>query len=128
MSSKRGTFKYLASKKYDSMMGRCYRERDPGYKSYGARGIKMCSSWLADINNFRSWFTRQLVLSGISEEHFVKNSRSVQLDRIDPDGHYSPENCRLVSPQQNTRNRGGVVRKIISSEGDEFFIGGPNSD
>lgn len=54
MSKKGNNFNYLAGKKYDGMLGRCYRETDRSYKNYGARGIRVCSDWIQDINNFKA--------------------------------------------------------------------------
>ena len=34
-----------------------------------------------------------------------KNQKNMEIDRIDPDGNYEPENCRWVTRQENVRNR-----------------------
>jgi hypothetical protein len=116
-------FNYYSGKKYDGMMGRCYRERDASYKNYGGRGIKVCTKWVTDINEFRVWLLSQLDNLEVSLEEFVSNSRKYQLDRIDVEGHYTPDNCRLVSPQKNTRNRRcRVVRNITTAEGDVICL------
>lgn len=111
------SFVSVVGKKYDGMMGRCYRESDRSYKNYGLRNIKVCFEWIEDIREFRKWISNEIAILGISEKDFVDNSSQYQLDRRDNDGHYTPENCRIVTPQNNTRNRGGTTRQIYSSEG-----------
>jgi hypothetical protein len=124
MAKKAKTLIYVTGKKYDGMMGRCYRETDASYKNYGGKNIRMCKDWIVDINNFRSWVIKQLLANNIDESDFVNNSNKYQIDRIDPKGHYTPENCRLVNPQANTRNRSVVKGKqIISAEGDIITFG-----
>jgi hypothetical protein len=115
------SFNYFLNKRYDLMMGRCYRKSDKSHKSYGARGIKVCSDWIKDINNFKIWFTNELSKSNISKEEFMLNSKVYQLDRIDTNGHYSPLNCRIVNPQTNTRNRTKSKNRIIESAEGELF-------
>ena len=39
---------------YRCIHSRCYREKDPSYKYYGGRGIKVCDEW-KDIANFENW-------------------------------------------------------------------------
>ena len=118
---KRKDFNYLSGKKYDGMLGRCYRESDRSYSTYGARGIKVCSEWLRDINVFRAWLLRELNILNISLEDFILNSKKYQLERLDPDNHYIPSNCTITSPQKNTRNRRGIRNKVlISAEGDRI--------
>ena len=114
-------FNYCSSKKYDGMMGRCYRESDRSYKHYGGRGIKICSEWIEDIDNFRDWLKKELFEQEITAEEFIKNSKVYQLDRKDTDGHYTPANCRISSPQKNNRNRRSTAgKKIVSAEGKEY--------
>lgn len=114
---------YYIGKRYDAMMGRCYRETDRSYKNSGGRGIKVCSVWIQDISSFRAWFLDHLINSDIDMVDFVQNGNKYQLDRINVNGHYTPENCRLVNPQQNARNKQLSRRKTIeSAEGTIFEI------
>lgn len=117
-------FNYVTGKKYDGMMGRCYRESDRSYKNYGAKNVRVSETWIKDINTFRVWIVSELSRIGISLEDFVANSRYFQLDRINPDGHYTPNNCRLTGMQHNSRNkRINSTQKYISAEGNTVIVG-----
>lgn len=125
MKKRTKDFNYYAGKKYDGMMGRCYRPSDRSYFNYGGRGIKVCSDWIKDINNFKSWLLGQIELLGIDIEYFVQNSNKLQLDRIDSESHYTPTNCRLINPQTNMRNRRCRVlnkKVLISAEGEKINL------
>lgn len=76
---------------WQTMKQRCENPNREKYKDYGARGIFVCDEW-HDSRTFVEW-----ALSNGYEE-------GMQLDRIDNDGPYSPENCRWVTPKQNCRN------------------------
>jgi hypothetical protein len=115
-------FGYISGKKYDSMMGRCYRVKDPSYIRYGRRGIAICSAWIKDINQFRFWLLLELERIGLPVEKFVAESKHYELDRINSDGHYTPSNCRIVSTQQNSRNRKGCLRTFRSAEGEVITV------
>ncbi|GAA2321871.1 hypothetical protein GCM10010149_88700 [Nonomuraea roseoviolacea subsp. roseoviolacea] len=75
-----------------NMKARCEKPSNPQYKDYGARGIYVCDAW-QDFNTFCQW----ALDNGYSQE--------LHLDRQDNDGPYSPENCRYVTPTQNSRNK-----------------------
>lgn len=111
MSKSIKDFKSVSGKKYDGMMGRCYRNSDVSYKNYGGRGIRVAAEWIRDIETFRIWLSNHLVELALSEEDFIQNSSRWHLDRIDPNQHYTPENCRIASQQQNARNKRNVQRK-----------------
>lgn len=67
------------------------------------RGIKVCEEW-HEASNFILW-----ALNNGYE-------RGLQLDRIDNDGDYCPENCRFVTPKENSRNRRNTKRLTVNGE------------
>lgn len=79
---------------WGSMKRRCENPDDKGYKNYGGRGIYVCDEWQS-FDNFADW----MYANG------TRRGRDQQIDRIDNDGPYSPENCQLVSALVNSRNR-----------------------
>jgi hypothetical protein len=116
-------FGYVTRKKYDGMIGRCYRANNKDYANYGGRGIRMCSAWIKNMNTFRDWILAELIRINVDVDTFVANSSKFQLDRIDCDGNYTPENCRLIDPQTNVRNQRRIKhRKVLSAEGEEIEI------
>lgn len=116
-------FNYISGKKYDGMMGRCYRKTNASYKNYGLRGIAVCSSWIKDIEVYRKWIKEELAKMNIPIQRFIENPKDFQVDRIDVNGHYEPNNCRLSSKQQNARNRRTTkLKTVISAEGETIYI------
>lgn len=77
---------------YWGIKERCYNNKNKGYKYYGERGITMCDEWNR-YENFFSW----------SLQHGYKDG--LQLDRIDTNRNYSPDNCRWVTPSTNNYNK-----------------------
>jgi len=53
----------------------------------------MCHDWYNSFDSFYNWS----ISNGYKE--------GLQIDRIDNDGDYNPENCRWVTPKQNCANR-----------------------
>ncbi len=78
-------------KKWKDMMQRCYKHTD-SHKNYRDRGIKVCAAW-HDYSVFNIWAKA----NGFSQD--------LQIDRINNDGDYSPENCRFITRKQNCNNR-----------------------
>lgn len=79
--------------RWRSMIGRCCYPSSVGYKKYGARGITVCDQWRESYESFRLWATE----NGFSQE--------LEIDRIDNNLGYSPDNCRFVTRAANMRNR-----------------------
>ena len=81
----------------EGMMERCTNPNCVGYKRYGARGITVCQEWIDSPQAFVDW----ALANGFSPE--------LQIDRIDNDKGYSPDNCRWVTARENIRNRSNSV-------------------
>lgn len=81
-----------AMRAYINMLERCYSESNHAYKNYGGRGIRVCDEWLNNPTAFLDWHKTNFFEKG-------------QVDRINCDGNYSPENCKMSSPLENSRNR-----------------------
>lgn len=64
----------------------------PKNKYYGGRGIKVCSEWNNSFESFRDWALANGYKKGL------------EIDRIDNDGNYEPENCQFVTRKEQTRN------------------------
>jgi len=77
---------------YHAMKQRTENPNHNRYADWGGRGIKICDEWQNSINFFK-WARTH----GYSD--------SLQLDRINVNGNYSPDNCRWVTPYQNVMNR-----------------------
>lgn len=83
----------LATKLYGiwrTMRGKCRNRRHFSYRYYGGRGITVCEAW-HDYATFRAWAMANGYAEGLS------------IDRIDPDGHYEPANCRWITRGENAR-------------------------
>lgn len=63
---------------------------------YKDRGIDVCDEWLV-FENFRDW----------ALSHGYKEG--LQIDRVNNDAGYCPENCRLVTPKENANNRRNTI-------------------
>lgn len=72
---------------------RCTNPSVERYPQYGGRGITICDAWRHNPGAFCQWAIENGFAVGL------------QIDRIDNDKGYSPENCRFVTVKQNCRNR-----------------------
>lgn len=80
---------------------RCLNPRCRAYINYGARGITVCGEWM-DFEPFLAWAL------GHGWE------KGLDLDRIDNDRGYSPENCHFVKRRENVNNRRRTVTITVN--------------
>ena len=85
---------------YEGMMRRCGHlegasERELRY--YRDRGITVCEEWRNSPRAFGEW----LLAHGWH--------KGLQIDRIDNNQGYCPENCRVTTPKENLNNRRNTV-------------------
>ena len=76
--------------RYNSIIKRCYDKNNKSYSMYGGKGIIIDE----DMNTFDK-FIKWLIDIGI------KDNTNLEIDRIDSNGNYSINNCRLVSKYEN---------------------------
>lgn len=83
-----------------AMIARCYNPQNPSYKTYGAKGVRVCERWK------RFDFFEQDIkeVDGFNME--LINQGKLCLDKDIKSGHtnmeYNKENCMFVSRSQNT--------------------------
>jgi hypothetical protein len=65
------------------MIQRCTNKNNPDYKSYGAKGITVCSQWL---NSFDTFY----------QDMGPKPPGKSMLKRIQTDGDYNKDNCKWI--------------------------------
>lgn len=75
---------------WSKMRSRCNRKKDPAFRFYGAKGIKVCEEWENDFFSFKEWAE----LNGYTDK--------LTIDRIDSKKGYSPDNCRWLTPSENS--------------------------
>lgn len=78
---------------WTSMNRRCTDPTDINYERYGGIGITVCPEWSEDVGAFIHWMEANGWNKGL------------QVDRVDNEKGYHPDNCRLVTAKENARNR-----------------------
>ena len=87
-----GLSKHPLYRTWKNMRNRCKNPCASKYELYGGRGIAVCGEWDSSFISFYDWAMNSGWKAGLS------------IDRIDPDGNYSPGNCRWVDSIAQNNN------------------------
>lgn len=79
-------------KTWINLRHRCLFSNHPGYRYYGARGIKICDEWRGSFTCF-------------VDDMMPTYSNGLTLERIDNDGDYAPDNCRWATWKEQSKNK-----------------------
>jgi hypothetical protein len=98
--TKHGLHKHPIYKAWRNTKERCYNPKYAYYRNYGGRGIEVCEKWRDSFDAFY-------------EDMWPTWQRGLQLDRVNNDGDYAPENCKWSTPLENTANRRNSVLTAV---------------
>ena len=83
---------------WSNIIMRCTNKNNDCYERYGGRGILICSEWRNEFLSFYKWSI---------ENGYAEN---LEIDRINVNGNYEPNNCRWTNENVQARNT-RVLRK-----------------
>ena len=97
---------------WTSMNNRCLRPDHVSWPEYGGRGIRICADWHRDNP------LGYAVAFGNFLRDMGKRPKGTTLDRKEPDGHYTKDNCRWATPSQQAKNkRADAIRRHYHNKG-----------
>lgn len=93
-----------------NMISRCYNSNDKDFPRYGGRKppanpISVCKEWKHNFKAYYDWCMENGWKHGL------------QVDRIDNNGNYCPENCRVTTCYINSHNRRKMSTNTSGYEG-----------
>ena len=105
-------------KLWGDIVKRCETKSSGNYQYYGGRGIKMCDEWRNKPETFISWALENGYKQGM------------EIDRINNNGDYEPNNCQFITHKQNCgiskrrirRNSKSGERNIVLTKYNTFEV------
>lgn len=94
---------------WNSIRTRCKKTHHEKHLYYD-RGIKVCDEWLSSFQTFKSW----------ALENGYKPK--LQIDRINNDLGYSPDNCRFVDSKTNCNNRRNTLVVVYMGKTESLMM------
>lgn len=94
---------------WEHIIQRCTNKNHKAYKNYGGRRITVCKRWSNKKNGFINF------LKDIGEI-----PKDKEIDRIDNNKGYNPKNFRLVTHQENNRNK--RTNRIIPYNNKKYIL------
>ena len=91
-------------RKHKAIIDRCFNINNSSFHYYGGKGVSVADEWLNPSEGFLNFY-KWAVLHGFKS--------GLQIDRIDSDGDYTPDNCRFITAQENVSR----VKNLFGYEG-----------
>jgi hypothetical protein len=91
---------------WEGMKARCYNPNFKHFVNYGGRGIEITEEWKHSPDVFIKWAKKNGYKKGL------------EIDRIENDGNYEPENCRFVTHRENNLNK-----RLLSCRNKSGYVG-----
>lgn len=88
---------------WSNIKQRCFNPKNCNYPNYGARGIRVCASWLESFESFL-------------HDMGARPTPTHSIERKDNNGDYSPDNCCWATQKEQTRNRRNSHFLILNGE------------
>jgi hypothetical protein len=99
---------------WSGLKSRCTNLKDPAYKRYGGRNIKVCKEWRSFLN-----FKKDMYDSFI--KHINKyGPKNTSIDRVNVNGNYEPSNCRWATMKEQNNNRTDYSEKSSIAQKERF--------
>lgn len=105
MNKRHGMYNHPLYVLWQNVKARTTNPYATGYEYYGGRGITICSEWVDDFLEFAMY----MVTLGWTRDH--------EIDRINVDGNYEPNNVRIVTRQQNMMNTRSKINATSKYKG-----------
>jgi hypothetical protein len=102
MKKTHGRSKTVEHRAWCHMKGRCLNPRNPSYRWYGARGIRVCDRWL---HSFETFFA-----------DMGECPPGLTLERKETNGDYTPGNCIWDTVLHQRRNMRSNVRLTFQGQ------------
>lgn len=80
---------------------RCLNPASKYRSRYGGRGISVCEEW-RDFKNFQEW----AMANGYASD--------LEVDRINNDGDYCPDNCRWITKRENASKGNRTIKETAN--------------
>lgn len=92
---------------YHNMLSRCLNKNNKKYKDYGGRNppITVCERWSNKENGFINFY-----------KDIGEIPEGLTLDRINNNGNYEPNNWRLATPQEQSRNKRNTIYVVFNNK------------
>lgn len=100
--TKHGLWQHPIYRSWWHMLRRCYNPTNEKWIRYGGRGITVCDRW-HDLTNF-------------FEDMAPSYEPGLQIDRIDNDLGYCPDNCRWVDRFGQAHNKSNNINLTLHGE------------